>query len=74
MGANATWMGNCLKCQCVLKSAHHSGVCKECRQEKCKKCSKSFRPSIKSGMTCSDCRNKKRTEEYRFNMNEEHFT
>lgn len=73
MSQNATWRGLCLKCAAPLKSAHHSGVCRSCREQKCKKCGNAFRPSAKSPSNCSKCRKKNNGDEYRFNLNEEHY-
>lgn len=69
-----SWMGDCLKCGEALKSVHHSGICSKCRTLECVKCKKRFRPNVqKPSMCCSSCREKLKNEEYRFNMDEEHY-
>jgi len=51
----------CSKCQCIT-TINASQLCKKCSAIKCKRCEKSFRPTIRSsgGPYCTNCKNRRR--------------
>jgi hypothetical protein len=45
------------KCKmCEAKTEHFSGMCKDCRVAKCRRCQKSYQAKVKGSQLCHSCK------------------